>query len=149
MIAPSSENSDIPETAGGAGAVNEGELLTYSQVTRLERRAMREQWPVPTMTLKQKMVERQVEIAINGQDDRASTAAYNAVLATSIANMQGEPHDDPADEPSELENADARVSDVVSGILLASPTLVAGNGSNGERVDTPRANGKANGVSKP
>lgn len=149
MIAPQNENGDEPDSSGGAGELCEGELLTRSQLTRLDRRAMREHWPIPKMAMKKEMVERQVEIAIHSKDNRESTAAYKAVLATAVFNAQAEEYSDPADETNEIEDADDRVSDVLSGIMLAAPALVAGDGGNGKQVDTPRANGKTNGVPKP
>lgn len=149
MIAPQNGNNDEPDSSGGAGELCESELLTRSQLTRIDRRAMREHWPIPEMAMKKEMVERQVEIAINSEDNRESTAAYKAVLATAVFNAQADEYNEPTDKTDETTNADTRVSDVLSGILLAAPALVAGDGSNGKPVDTPRSNGKTNGVPKP
>lgn len=148
MIAPNNGNNEEPESQGGTGGEYAGELLTRRQINRLDRKAMREHWPLPDGKIKAQMVERQVKIAIEGED-REATSAYKAVLATAAFNAQADEYNDPADETNELPDADARTSDVLSGILHASPALVAGVSGNGKQVDTAKPNSKTNGVPKP
>lgn len=145
MIAHESENNEPEDNEGAMGGTLDNGL-TPRREAMIERQALREGWPVPNMATKIQLVEKQVKIALKGEN-REATTAFRALLAADALNAEIEPCDD--DPTTEIEDADFRVSDVLSGIMLAAPALVAGDGGNGKQVDTPRANGKANGVSKP
>lgn len=76
---------------------------------------------------------------------QAAVAKRVKILGLESAYAMG---DDNGDEPTSEPDRILRVSDVLSGILHASPALVARIGGNGKQVDPSEPDAKTNGVPK-
>lgn len=102
---PTPENTPAPvETSGGLGGTPYyGDL----KGDRLERRAIKERWPIPEHYRKP-LVDRQVKIALDpDKTSREATSAFTALLQAERQNMQ----DDGIGDPSQQVNVNVSVND--------------------------------------